>query len=79
MMLREVGDATKFLECIKNKSDYEISSIYAQRQNVLLHNSVFKLVNVMREKNLTFKVCDQCVPDTKPKPSKKVIRQLFFR
>ncbi len=75
---RFIEDTIKFLEYVKNKSDYEIFNIFAQHRNVLLHNSVFKLVNVMRERNLEFKVCDLCMPDIKPKPSKKVIRRLFF-
>ncbi len=61
MLERLFMDRTvSLLEHLKDKSDYEIFCYFFQKKSILLHNSVFKFVNVLREKNLKFKLCNSC-------------------
>ena len=45
---------------LKDKSDYEIFCEVVEKQNCLLHSSVFKFVRIIREKDFKFKICDSC-------------------
>ncbi len=55
-----VDRIVSLLVYLKDKSDYEIFCHCVEKQNTLLHSSVFKFVNVIREKNLKFKICNSC-------------------